>query len=138
MTGMCQLCGRMVENNYVQPEENEHYRAIAFDRLAAYMWLHISQDHPNQAAEGTLQMQRAAKLYALNWTTLPEDVKEEAIAWRTEFVTRLSHTTALQTDFAEDRRFGGATGSGSGSASTSSSDVPSGSNVKKSERNSSN
>lgn len=138
MNGICQLCGGIVENNFVRKDDSEKSLADEFDRLAAYMWLHISEKHPNQAMEGVLQSQRAAKLYALNWTTLPEEWKEQAIAWRTEFVTRLSHTTALQADFAEDRRpdLGGAAGSGSGGSGSSS--TPSGANEKNSSRNSSN
>ena len=57
MTAKCQLCQALIESNFAAPptedaEGRQRMELIEYDRLSAYMWLHISEQHPDQTQEG--------------------------------------------------------------------------------------
>lgn len=133
MTAVCELCGKTVTGpavaelqgmNPVSPEG----RMIDYDALSSHMWLHISESHVNQTMEGILQQRRAAKMYAMNWARVPDELNEIRRQHRAQLIMGLSVTT----QFAGDQAAGGS------SASDNPSDAGDGSNVKKSSRNVSN
>jgi len=79
MTAKCQLCQALIESNFAAPptedaEGRQRMELIEYDRLSAYMWLHISEQHPDQTQEGILCQQRAAKLYAMNWADVDSEL----------------------------------------------------------------
>jgi len=103
MTARCQLCSVTVLSNYAPMDpEDDREKLIEYDRLSAYMWLHISENHPMQVQEGILVQQRAAKMYAMNWadtepaqllTVSGEDVKR---LWRSNLLMAMSVTTRAE------------------------------------------
>lgn len=97
MTGKCQLCGVTVTGRYVAKEASERELLMEYDNLSAHMWIHISDNHPDQMAEGIIQQQRAAKMYAMNWADHTETmilIKQE---WRKQLLIGMSVTTRAAT-----------------------------------------
>jgi len=78
---LCQLCGVTVigkpqaELHDIDPE-SDNGKIANYDALAALMWKHISDFHPDQTAEGIMQQRRAAKMYAMNWATIDPELDE--------------------------------------------------------------
>lgn len=129
MTGACKLCGRQVDApseafiRNLDPTSPEGLR-IDLDVFAAYMWLHISQNHPSQTNEGVDHQRRAAKLYALRWAAIAAELRPVETQLRSEMVMGLAVITAFA---ADPDQYSPGTPDSDGS----------GSNVKKSDKNSS-
>lgn len=110
MKALCQLCGATVEAGPgaaslletiqapdTEPATRHQLELIVYDRLSAFMWLHISEHHQHQTEEGTLCQQRAAKMYAMNWADASADpgtdIQRLQRDWRAQMVLKLSTTT---------------------------------------------
>jgi hypothetical protein len=151
MTAVCQLCKATVqgpavaEANRVDPfSEDGVY--LDYDALSAYMWVHITDFHPNQVEEGIMQQRRAAKMYAMNWANIAPELESVRQRHRATLLVGLTVTTEFRGDNTSTTQVADGPGKGeslilhspagvSGSSSASSGD---GSNEKKSVRNASN
>jgi hypothetical protein len=141
MTAVCQLCGATVhgkpvaETHGVDPASPDG-QMLDYDTLSAYMWLHISENHPNQVEEGIMQQRRAAKMYAMNWATIPGALEATRRQHRANLIIALSVTT----QFAGDNTTAPDQDAAAGAAGSASEPVASsgGTNEKKSFRNASN
>jgi hypothetical protein len=97
MTARCQLCGVTITGRYVAKDATERELLMEYDNLSAHMWIHISDFHRDQMAEGITQQQRAAKMYAMNWADHTETmilIKQE---WRKHMLIGMTVTTRAMT-----------------------------------------
>ena len=131
MKATCQLCGEAVHGRDIaelmgkDPATLEG-QVLDYDALSAHMWLHISERHPNQMEEGIMQQRRAAKMYAMNWATIPGELEPVRQQHRANLLIGLTVTTQFAGDQAAAPAAGSAESPGDGS------------NEKKSVRNTSN
>lgn len=99
----CGLCGQIVVSKHLiglLPAETEEQ--LQYDSLSAQMWLHISNSHPNQMQEGILNQQRAAKMYAMNWTQPAPELEELQRRYRATLLMRMTVATEYQGDRQAD------------------------------------
>lgn len=93
MTARCQLCGVTVTGRYVRKEESERELLMEYDSLSAHMWIHIFDNHRDQMAEGIVNQQRAAKMYAMNWADHTDTMVLIKQEWRKAMLIGMSVTT---------------------------------------------
>lgn len=109
MTAKCQLCGVTVSSRYVPKDTTVREQLMEYDNLSAHMWIHISDFHRDQMAEGIVNQQRAAKMYAMNWADHTETMVLIKQEWRQHMLIGMSVTTRAAT--AEDQATGSAAAS---------------------------
>lgn len=134
MTAKCDLCkdtiiGRpQAEIHGIEPA-TERGKIVDYDALAAQMWLHISESHPDQMAEGIMTQRRAAKMYAMNWANIAPELETVRQQHRQQLLIAMT-VTSRQTvqEVAEALP----------AASSDSESSGNGSNEKKSDKNVSN
>lgn len=100
MTAKCQLCGVTVTGRYVAREDTEdsvRELLMEYDNLSAHMWIHISDNHRDQMAEGIVQQQRAAKMYAMNWADHTETMVLIKQEWRKQMLIGMTVTSRAAT-----------------------------------------
>lgn len=103
MTARCQLCGKVIEGQYIPVDQtDERGTMMAYDSLSAVMWLHISDDHPDQMVEGMLAQRRAAKMYAMNWADHSAQMIPVKQQWRQHMLIAMSVTTRSESDVPPD------------------------------------
>lgn len=102
MTAACQLCGVTIIGpsrasiHQLEPDSPEGM-VVDYDALAAHMWKHLSDFHPDQMHEGIMVQHRAAKMYAMNWATVPGELESVRIQHRQTLLLSLTVTTQFQT-----------------------------------------
>jgi hypothetical protein len=97
VTACCQLCGVTVTGRYVAKDATERELLMEYDNLSAHMWIHISDFHRDQCAEGMVQQQRAAKMYAMNWADHTETMVMVKQEWRKHMLIGMSVTSRAMT-----------------------------------------
>jgi len=98
MTAICELCGVAVTGAYLAEDpDSTIQRQWEYDSLAAHMWLHITDYHPEQVEQGILCQRRAAKLYVINWARTPAELEPVRQEWRAALLVMMV-TTARRND----------------------------------------
>ncbi len=98
---MCQLCGvtvigRLQAELHGMDPESEKGKIADYDALAAIMWKHISDFHPDQMGEGIMQQRRAAKMYAMNWATIAPELEPIRVHHRQQLLMSMTITTKFE------------------------------------------